>query len=273
MKLVDKILHEASFENDAKTVLLLKQYFQKAEEIIKMYDGKDSKYLTYNVDKKSIDVNLGKLIFTFYAYDSSDLNAINYGSRYEGLYLSHKNPPQILVFKCKFTFNKGKLNIEDLNLSSAFHEVVHAFDAVRTKGKNAMGQQAKKVNDSKTSAEYNNKYANNPYEFNAFFMETLMPLIEKYLVSGHPFEHTFEDFKKYVIQQYNSNGGQSFNMNDDMKKKFLKRIYAIYQGFKKEVKVDLKQTDETLQNLDMDKVNKKMKATIFSKIKNALGIY
>jgi len=235
MKLVHKILKEATFENDQATVDLAKKYISKIEEYLNKYNGANNNVVEFHGDQGYIIVHVGEL--KIYLMDSRYYRGSSGGYR-DNLIAIHNS-------KFKFDKETGKLNYE-FNKSTLLHELVHYLDDKRaTPGDMAKTgeQQAKK------SGIADKAYFNNPYEFNAHFLQLVFGKLPELIKEPNGIPKEFNEFRQEIFR--GNNRLQTFyeSLDEKLKKNFLKRLYNVFTVTKKgELQVNKQIQDSNLEN-------------------------
>lgn len=256
MKLIEKILIEASYEDDSKTIALAKKYINKTKEYLNAFNGSENNVVEYNGKEGYITVHVG------------NLNIILIDSRYNVNLNGGYKSNLIAVYNTEFSFDdeNKKLNYK-INESSFLHELVHYFDDKRSKTKGIINKTGHKQEQTNYSDDPD--YVNNSFELNAHFLQKVFPIIESYILHTDYLPKTFDAFKDESIKYYPKLQDFYNALNAINQKKFVKRLYKIYDGLKKNANVFTDNvSDENLNNSEdyQEKQNKKI--NLLQKIKN-----
>lgn len=242
-----KILSEASYDTDKKQSDTAKNIIQEIKKRINVGNK-----ITFN----------GEFVFTkigdleFYLFDRSTQTGQYYAAR--GRYAEFApsdSDPKIYSFNNVFAY-KGKKLVYNLDEESIYHEIIHYLDSKR--GTKGFMTKAAEKQSAKNGGMI--EYFNSPAEFNAHFMEFVFPNIESFIQNKNNFS-SFEEFKNQIIN-YNKRTKVFFSaLNDNMKKKSLKRLYTIYDNIKK--------NDKAGENkgIDASVATKKDRLSILQRIK------
>lgn len=172
---------------------------------------------------------------------------------------------EVKVFNVKIQ-KSPKLSVE-YDKKALMHEIIHHLDITR-KYKGDIEKYRKDVEKTVKNQDYK-KYYNDPLEFNAHFFEFIMPSILDNIADGKI--KTDTNYNEFV-QTIKADGSfaQFYNnINDKFKKKFLKRLGALY--------VSLKDDNSKLKDLtkiDTDNLEQeKKKYSWLNKLWDKLGDY
>lgn len=227
MKLIHKILLEALYERDN----------EQDKKAIKIIDNIEDAFFNYKEDTNHFYFNKNDLMvsvkyddLTFFLYDERYPKAPQTGGSFQ------EHPNIIIVYGCKFEWNfeEGKWKYFYFNKNTLYHELIHYLDV---KEKNI---ETNKVNYDKIKIKNKNKftkkdykkYLNHGVEFNAHFMENIMPIVKSiYNFRKRDGIKTFDDFKKELFSYSNVKKFYSY-LTTDLKKHFMKRIAEYFQKLK-----------------------------------------
>lgn len=259
MKIIDNILKEASFEGDKKLNDTAKNIV--AELVNRIKNNKKITRINGGVWTK-----IGELEFYIFNKNSNNsYQAARTGVRAE-FTGNLKNP---IVQSYQNILSKDNFHIDE---SYIYHEVIHYLNLKRGKDKDFMNRSGEKQvkgreeyakATGKEKAEKHDQlykdYYNSPAEFNTHFMQYVYNNIEHFVLNKANLG-SYDDFKNTII---NGEAKHFFNNLDDKnKKKFLKRLYIVYNNITKNEKIN----DNIGDNYK--DATKKQRVSILQKIKN-----
>lgn len=195
----------------------LRRVFHKPLEII-IYNNLDqSKEASYDFKKNNIEIHLRNL----------------------KLSLEYKEETQEI---------DDKFLLNDSFINALRHELIHYLDYENELNKNTRVTQFKKATDAGNSKGFSADYLSTPVEFNAFFIQYLMPTVQKSL-EGTQNLGTFKEFVDKVFQEEGFNQFIStIKSNPDYYKKFLKRMGSYYIQLR-----DILKFKDKLDQYDLEK--------------------
>ena len=235
MQFISKILYEASYDRDAKTVNLAKKYINKIKEYLDAFDGEPNNVVDCFPNRGYITVKLGELVI--YLMDARHYRGTSGG------YIDNK----IASYNIQFRFDNESRSLSyKLNESNLLHELIHYFDNKRAKDKESFT----KAGERKERGTADANYFNNPYEFNANFLQTVFPRVEDLVQSEEDyFSSSFDQFRNAVFKSNYRLKDFYYYLTDKNKQKLLKRLYNIYNAVKKNELSSESLDDENLEKL------------------------
>lgn len=224
------LIFESTYQKDIEQY----QYCGKIVDILrdllknKEYDALDDG--TFLVKGKYIDDDLNDLLVLIVPKENARTN-ISFGKDSARLNYAYGHTSKYKVIVCAYLNSYGDDSYIDSRLDrTAFsHELTHYLDDKRSNG----GVQAS--HGSNTLSDY----YNSPAEFNAFYSETALFILDimqknELVLNSMKKYTTFEAFRNMIIKQFD----QEFinNLNESYRRKLDKRLYNLYEEFKKLIK-------------------------------------
>lgn len=228
MRLINKILFEATFEKDSNRNNEIKNIIDKIENAFYSYNGSNTEI--FRVNKNDGVAVYKNNEITIMLFDK------NYPSKFSKSSKADYNRGNniISLYNCTIDWNneENRWNYFDFDRDSLYHELVHFYDYQNI---NYDNYDKIKINTSNISKDQYSKYLNHGTEFNAHFMQYVMPIvtmIKNYWGRRYDIKN-FDDFKKEIFSSHTVKEFYNY-LTPKMKKHFIKRIAEYYQKIKKE---------------------------------------
>lgn len=232
MELIKKILLEATYEKDSIIDEFIDNILNQIKNAFNNFNGIDSNEFEYNPDGNTVifetNIDHKKLLIVFYDKMSKYADRAN-----GGVHIFPDN--KIKIYGCNLDWEEGdeELNSHwfdlDINENVLYHELVHFFD-YNFRDDFKLKRQPYKI--VRSTEEEKKKYYNHGIEFNAYFLQKVMPEIKKIKKSGIISNLTFQEFIKQILQ-VESIGNYYQKLHSNMKRNFVKRLSEYYQKIKK----------------------------------------
>jgi len=174
--LINKILLEANLERDLEQKRYVNDFFKKIDNIISNYT-KNNDIIIYDPKTKIVSIDLDNIKIEFIGQDSE--SEIAKKLRQLGGAGGYDSGDNIVYLFARIKYD-GFLSKElsvRYDKSSLYHELIHLFDFRRTKDPTKVADRIEK-NYLKNGLK---SYYNNPYEYNAHFLQNVMPEVEEYI--------------------------------------------------------------------------------------------
>ena len=246
-KMIDKVKNFKQFVNERNDLNVINKYNSIIDNIIDKHK-KNLKYvLNTNISDLS-DAKLKELIFSIsndnprFKVFFSNMDSGGYSgevikiNNVDTIYIYNKEyAEQLGSFYWSAMENKNKRKyfkgISDLAQnnkikSTILHELVHIHDKIKYDDTEKLNNKFTKLvnkNNNDFNSIHNNLYSTRTTEYNAYFLQRA----DSYLNKNGDLTN-FNDFKEYMV-----NIPVYDNMNKDLKKKYLNRVYSFFQSFKK----------------------------------------
>jgi hypothetical protein len=290
-------LKEAGLENDYGAYQKANEFVKKAKELISQFP---SKFVSYNPKDDFSQVKIGEM--TFQLFGKNNKLSQQYAGQMNAAYSPRTNVFSFFNADITYDKNSKKLSI-NFSEKEAVHELTHFLDLKRSGGeqtKTYLKKLAPQYTDdylafvkkagrepgdqdaqalwqnhtgqSATKGRDRDEYSNDPYELNAHFMEHIMPEVNNYISKTMEVPPTFEEFKNKIFQTVlNNNDFNTFykHLNDQNKRKIIKRIAVYYQQLKDFVAKD-QHVDFSKENTSLE-IEKPVLDKFFQKIKGIMG--
>lgn len=231
------MIKEATLEKDVDKSSKAKNIIAYAKQQIDNYKGNNAVVkLTTMFHNNAIQVGFTDLDIIFINYDPKTGNSAEAKYPKDG-----KGKTTLYVYNSNIQ-TKPKL-IVDFDFNAVYHELVHYLDAkqARAAGKAIpSAASALKANYNTNSDLFGTQkqiqygdYLNTPIEFNAHFFHRTMPSILRFVEHINELPKTFDEFKSEILKVKDVREFFGY-LNDDNKKRFLKRIGSYYTSLKSE---------------------------------------
>lgn len=229
------MVKEATLEKDINKDAQAKNIIAYAKTQIDNYRGNNAVVkLTTMYHNNAIQVGFTDLDIVFINYDPKTGNVAEAKYPKDG-----KGKATLYVYNSDIQ-TKPKLTVNFDN-NAVYHELVHYLDAkqARSAGKAIpSAASALKANYNTNSDLFGTQkqiqygdYLNTPIEFNAHFFHRTMPVISSFIGNIRELPQTFDEFKSEILKVKEVKEFFSY-LNDDNKKRFLKRIGSYYTSLK-----------------------------------------
>lgn len=218
-----KIFQEASFETDEKSRLATQEFVRKIRSKVA---SKDGKLITKHDRPDHFITKIDGVNVKLFDKRSTDTHArVAYQKNIEGEYI-HDNK-ELRIYKCDIEPKNGSLNIK-FSVATVNHEFTHSQDFQRIlKGKKGSKKDQAKLIKTVDPSDRSG-YVSSPVEFNAHYLHTFTPFVEKYLDR----KEKLPDWDTFIKAVLSDSDVSNFykDLTKDYQKKFLKRTYTYYKG-------------------------------------------
>lgn len=239
-KLIFKILKEATYGKDTQIDKFVSNIINNVKSNFKNFNGENKYEFEYNAEgqtvvfEDTITGGISGILLTIIFYDRTSKYA-DYTSG--GVHIFPKNT--IKIYGCNLDWeedeNGGHWFDLNINESVLYHELVHFYDFNKRKSMR-LNKQPYKTNRSTEKEQ--SKYYNHGLEFNAYFLQYVMPLINTFKELHNnkqlPDNYSFQKFFKGILNNEKVNNYYE-KLNKEMKKHFIKRVSEYYQKIMNEI--------------------------------------
>lgn len=231
--LIKKILIEADYDRDNEKNVKIKNVISTIENLFKQFKGEDFELagckFEYISSAKFVAVEIPSLQLEIRFFDKGSVSANKTNG---GHYFHYQIPHLIKVYGCNFNWEESEQQTShwvDLNFNKSIlnHELVHYFDWQQNGNKLAKTN-TPNINSYSTGQE-KSAYYNHGVEFNAYFLQHVMPVIDEMLEKRNSIPPSFNEFKEAVLNMSDVKGYYE-KLNSQIKKHFLKRLAIYYQS-------------------------------------------
>jgi len=232
VNLINKILHEATYERDERIDIFIRNIINQVKLAFNNFNGQSSNEFEYSEEGKTVIIEhkVAGTNLTIIFYDRSS----KYADQIKGgVHIFPANT--IKIYGCNIDWEEGdneikghwfNLNIEENVL---YHELVHFYDFNFRKNIRLKKQP---YSTSRSTEKEKSKYYNHGVEFNAYFLQKIMPLINKFkeLFDNKqlPVNYNFQKFVKGILKDEDANVYYQ-RLDKKMRKHFIKRLADYYQ--------------------------------------------